>query len=77
MIRAILYALAGFILTMVIFALLAPLLFQGADMRKVGAMLGAPAALVGGILGFIIGLVRSRKAKQQKRVEQDVGGDAG
>lgn len=67
--RALLYAIISFILTAIVFALLAPLLFQGDDMRKVGQLLGAPVALFAAALGFVLGLLSSRRKKTVKLPE--------
>jgi ABC-type antimicrobial peptide transport system permease subunit len=69
--RALLYAIIGFFLTATVVALIAPLIFHGANMEKVGELIGAPLGFVGGIIGFIYGLISSRRIKQRKKAEQD------
>jgi ABC-type antimicrobial peptide transport system permease subunit len=68
--RALLCAIIGFFLTATVVALLAPLIFQGANMEKVGELIGAPLGFVGGVIGFIYGLISSRRIKQRKMAEQ-------
>lgn len=80
--RALLCAITGFFLTAIVFALLAPLIFAGANMAKVGELIGAPLGFVGGVIGFIYGLISSRRIKkrklavQTKEAEQVGDGDA-
>ena len=73
--RALLCAIIGFILTAIIFALLAPLVFHGASMEKVGELIGAPLGFVGGVIGFVYGLTSSRRIKKRKMAEQVISTD--
>ena len=68
--RAILCAIIGFFLTATAVGLAAPLIFPGANMEKVGELIGAPLGFVGGIVGFIYGLISSRRIKKRKILEQ-------
>jgi hypothetical protein len=61
MLKAILFAVVFVIVGAVAFALLAPLLFQGADFRKLGAAAFPVILLVCGGAGFFFGLRRSKK----------------
>lgn len=73
MIRAILCALAGFLLAATVVALLSPLIFPDADPEEVGEKVGAPIALVGAGIGFIIGFLWSRRIQQRKALEARAG----
>jgi hypothetical protein len=61
MIKSILFALLFAAVGAVAFALLAPLLFQGADLRKLGAAAFPVIVLVCGGAGFVFGLRRGKK----------------
>jgi hypothetical protein len=61
MIKAFLFALLFIIAGLVIFALVAPLLFHGADPRKLGAAAFPIILVVCGGFGFVFGLRRSKK----------------
>ncbi len=61
MIKAILFALLFIIIGAVAFSLLAPLIFPGHDMRKLGAAAFPIILLVGGGTGFFVGWHRSKK----------------
>ena len=61
MIKAILFALLFVVVGGVAFALLAPLLFHGADFRKLGQAAFPVILLVCGGAGFVFGLRRSKK----------------
>jgi hypothetical protein len=54
---AVLFAVVG----MTLFALLAPLLFPGANMRKLGQLAGPVILSVGGGIGFVFGWIRAKK----------------
>ena len=75
--RALLYAIIGFFLTATVVALLAPLVLPGANMEKVGELIGAPLGFVGGAIGFIYGLKSSRRIKQRKMAEQTGSSERG
>ena len=61
MTKAILFALLFVVVGAVTFALLAPLLFRGADFRKLGAVSFPVILVVCGGAGFAFGLSRSKK----------------
>jgi hypothetical protein len=61
MIKAILFAILFALIGLVAFALLAPLLFHGADFRKLGAVSAPFIVLVFGLVGFIFGWRRYKK----------------
>jgi hypothetical protein len=60
MIKALLFALLFAVVGLVAFALLAPLIFHGANSRKLGAAAFPVIVLACGGFGFVFGL-RSRK----------------
>ena len=68
--RALLCAILGFFLTATAVALLTPLISHGANMEKVGELIGAPLGFMGGIIGFVYGLVSSGRIKKRKLAEQ-------
>jgi len=59
--KAILFALLFIVVSAVASALLAPLLFRGADLRKLGAASFPVIVIVCGGAGFAFGLSRSKK----------------
>jgi hypothetical protein len=59
--KAILFGLLFVVIGAVAFALLAPLLFRGADFRKLGAAAFPVILLACGCAGFFFGLRRSKK----------------
>jgi hypothetical protein len=61
MIKAIVFAILFVVVGAVAFALLAPLLFHGADFRKLGQTAFPVILLVCGTTGFIFGWRRSKK----------------
>lgn len=61
MLKAVLFAFLFAVAGVAVFALLAPLVFHGADFRKVGAAAFPVILLVGGGTGFFFGLRRSKK----------------
>lgn len=61
MIKGILFALLFVVISAVAFALLAPLVFRGADYRKLGAASFPVILLVCGGAGFLFGLRRSKE----------------
>jgi hypothetical protein len=61
MIKAILFALLFVVTGTVAFSLLAPLLFRGADLRKLGSVAFPVILVVCGGVGFFFGLRRSKK----------------
>jgi hypothetical protein len=61
MIKAILFALLFIVVGAIVSALLAPLLFRGADFRKIGAASFPIIVVVCGGAGFAFGLRRSKK----------------
>jgi hypothetical protein len=61
MIKATLFAVLFALIGLVIFALLAPLLFQHADFRKLGEVSAPFIVLVFGLIGFIFGWRRHKK----------------
>ena len=61
MLKAILFAIVFAIGGVVVFSLLAPILFHGADMRRLGQITGPVILLVCGTAGFIFGRRRSKK----------------
>jgi hypothetical protein len=64
MIRALLFAVLFVIVGGIVFALTAPLIFNGADLEKRGAAAFPFIALIGGAAGFVFGLwLNKRKAK--------------
>jgi hypothetical protein len=60
----------GFFLIATVVPLFVSLIFQGANMEKVGELIGAPLGIVGGVIGFNYGLISSRRIKQRKIAEQ-------
>ena len=73
--RALLCAIIGFFVTATVVGLLAPLILKGANMEKVGELIGAPLGFVGAVIGFVYGLISSRRINQQKLAEQAGRGD--
>ena len=61
MIKAFLFALLFVVIGAVAFAFLAPLLFHGADMRRLGATMFPWIILVCGAGGFVFGWRRRKK----------------
>ena len=61
MIKAILFAILFVIIGAVAFTLLAPLLFHGADFRRLGQTVFPVILLVCGTAGFIFGWRRRKK----------------
>ncbi len=61
MLKAILFAVLFVVIGAVAFGLLAPLLFQGADFRKLGAAAFPVILFVCGGAGFFFGLSRGKK----------------
>ena len=61
MVRGILFALLFIVIGAFAFALLAPLVFRGADFRRLGAVAFPVILLVCGGAGFCWGLGRSKK----------------
>ena len=61
MLKAILFAFLFVVVGAVAFALLAPLLLQGADFRKLGAITFPVILLVCGGAGFAFGMRRGKK----------------
>lgn len=61
MIKAISFALLFVVLGAIAFAFLAPLLFHGADMRRLGAIMFPLIVLVCGTGGFAFGWRRRKK----------------
>jgi hypothetical protein len=61
MIKAILFALLFVVVGAVAFGLFAPLLFRGADHRKLGAAAFPVILLVCGGAGLVFGLRRNKK----------------
>jgi high-affinity K+ transport system ATPase subunit B len=60
MIKGIAFALLFIVIGAVVFALLAPLAFRGADFKKLGAAAFPVILLVCGGAGFFFGLRRSK-----------------
>jgi hypothetical protein len=61
MIKAFVFALLFVVIGAVAFAFLAPLLFHGADMRRLGATMFPWIVLVCGAGGFAVGWRRRKK----------------
>jgi hypothetical protein len=62
--KAFLYAVLFAVIGMVIFALLAPLLFPDANPRRLGQLSGAVILLVAGGIGFVVRWFRAKKSEQ-------------
>jgi hypothetical protein len=62
MIKAILFALLFVVVGLVVVPLLAPLIFHGGDMRKIGAASFPIILVVGGVAGFAFGWRRNKKS---------------
>ncbi len=60
MIRPILFALLFVFIGYLVFALVAPLIFPAADLRKVGRVAGRVILVVGGVAGFAFGSNRRK-----------------
>jgi hypothetical protein len=58
--KAFLYAVLFAVIGMVVFALLAPLLFPDANPRRLGQLAGPVIFLVAGGLGFVVGWFRTK-----------------
>ena len=63
MLKALLFAVLFAVLGLVVFALVAPLVFSGGDFRRIGATSFPFVVLICGTIGFFIGR-RSRPKKQ-------------
>lgn len=61
MFKGILFALLFAVVGAVVFALIAPLLFDGADLRTLGAAAFPVIVVVFGCAGFLFGMSRARK----------------
>jgi hypothetical protein len=61
-----LFAFTFVVVGMVAFALLAPLIFRGADFERLGRAVGPFILIVGGACGFYFGYQRQRKRESQK-----------
>lgn len=61
MVRAIIFAVLFIVVGGILFALIAPLVFQGANMEKVGQAAFPIIAPVCGVIGFIVGLKTRKK----------------
>jgi hypothetical protein len=59
--KAFLFAVLFTVIGLILFALLAPLLFPNADLRKLGQLAGPIIVLVGGGIGFVFGWARAKK----------------
>jgi len=70
MIHAILYSIVGFVITVSVTGVLAHFLLRGANMEKVGEIIGFPAGLVGATIGFVFGIARSRKIQRRRLAGQ-------
>jgi hypothetical protein len=61
MIKALLFAFVFLVVGLVVWSVLAPLLFRGADFEKLGAMAFPVILLVCGGMGFFYGLRRGKR----------------
>jgi hypothetical protein len=61
MLKSILFSLLFILLGLVVFSLLAPILFHGSDMRQLGAASFPFIAIGCGVAGFLYGRAQSRK----------------
>jgi hypothetical protein len=61
--QAILWGVIFAVVALLIFPFIAPLLFHGSNMRQLGENAFPFLVIVGGVLGIVFGIVRSRKKK--------------
>ena len=61
MIKAVVFAVVFVLLGTIVFALLAPLIFHGEDLRKIGAAAFPVILILCGGVGFVLGWRRSKK----------------
>jgi hypothetical protein len=63
MIKPLLFALLFAVLGLIVFALLAPLIFAGADFRALGAAAFPVIVVSCGGIGFVVGLLRRKRKR--------------
>ena len=64
--QAILWGVVFAVVALIVFPLIAPLVFRGGNMRQLGAISFPILIVIGGGAGVTFGLTRSRRNKQSK-----------
>lgn len=70
--RVLLSTIIGFFVTAIVVGLLAPFNFKGTNMEKVGELIGVPLGFVGAAIGYVYGLISSRRIKLRKLADKAI-----